>query len=58
MKKKSAKHAVAHKKASGRPTKKVAAMKPRSMSDRAAEVEANLGGSQPLRDFLSKVGWY
>jgi hypothetical protein len=27
-------------------------------SDRAAEVEANLGGSQPLREFLRKAGWF
>jgi hypothetical protein len=30
----------------------------RSISDRAAEVEANLGGSEPLRDFLRRAGWY
>lgn len=24
---------------------------------RAAEVEANLGGSRPLRDFLDGAGW-
>ena len=30
----------------------------RSTSDRAAEVEANLGGSEPLKDFLRRAGWY
>ncbi|HEV7507982.1 MAG TPA: hypothetical protein VGS07_24065 [Thermoanaerobaculia bacterium] len=30
----------------------------RSISDRAAEVEANLGGSEPLKDFLRRAGWY
>jgi hypothetical protein len=28
-----------------------------AIQERAAEVESNLGGSQSLRDFLSKVGW-
>jgi hypothetical protein len=26
-------------------------------AERAAAVEANLGGSQPLLDFLKKAGW-
>jgi hypothetical protein len=29
-----------------------------SDSDRAAEVETNLGGSRPLREFLREVEWY
>jgi hypothetical protein len=29
-----------------------------SDSDRAAEVETNIGGSQPLREFLREVEWY
>jgi len=39
-------------------TKKQAKPAARSASDRAAEVEANLGGSEPLRDFLRRAGWY
>ena len=30
----------------------------RTTAERAAAVEANTGGSQPLRDFLKKAGWY
>ena len=32
--------------------------KTRTTAERAAAVEANTGGSQPLRDFLKKAGWY
>ena len=28
------------------------------ISERAAKVESNLGGSQSLRDFLTGAGWY
>lgn len=28
------------------------------ISDRAAKVDKNLGGSQSLRDFLTGAGWY
>lgn len=40
-----------------RKTAKTTNMKMRSTAERAAAVEANLGGSEPLREFLSKVGW-
>ena len=32
--------------------------KAKVVSDRAAKVESNLGGSQSLRDFLTGAGWY
>jgi len=31
--------------------------KMKSVAERAAAVEKNLGESQPLRDFLNGVGW-
>lgn len=30
----------------------------KALSDRAAKVESNIGGSQSLRDFLTGAGWY
>jgi len=39
-------------------TKKKAKPATRSISDRAAEVDANIGRSQPLREFLKEAGWY
>lgn len=52
-KKMTAKHTTAKTTTPKRKTKPA-----RSISDRAAEVEANLGGSEPLKDFLRRAGWY
>lgn len=55
-----AKKAAAKKAAARKAAAKPVAAKARkttTTSKRAAAVEANLGGSQRLRDFLSGAGW-
>jgi hypothetical protein len=58
MRKAVAKSASAKKAAAKAPkASKKMTVRGKAISDRAAEVEENLGGSRPLRDFLNSIGW-
>ncbi len=54
------KHTVAKKTAvkSSAPRSTAVSVSPKPAAVRAAEVEANIGGSRSLTDFLTEIEWY
>jgi hypothetical protein len=54
---KAARKSASPKRAKSKAPKAIKTSKAKVTSERAAEVESNLGGSQPLREFLNSIGW-